>query len=87
MELRNIKRKLAMALCVCILCASAMPAALAEDAVQVQAATPPEAQPELAQMTIQGASGSVGALTLSVTGTAGSGDSGETVTSEYVAKP
>ena len=71
MELRNIKRKLAMALCVCILCASAMPAALAEDAVQVQAATPPDAQPELAQMTIQGASGSVGALTLSVTGTAG----------------
>lgn len=71
MELGNIKRKLAMALCVCILCASAMPAALAEEAVQVQAATPSDAQPELAQMTIKGASGSAGTLTLSVTGTAG----------------
>ena len=40
MEVRNIKRRLAMVLCVCILCASAMPAALAEDVVQVQAATP-----------------------------------------------
>ena len=34
MEVRNIKRRLAMVLCVCILCASAMPAALAEDVVQ-----------------------------------------------------
>lgn len=56
MEVRNIKRRLAMVLCVCILCASAMPAALAEDVVQVQAATPSEAKPELAQMTISGAS-------------------------------
>lgn len=43
MEVRNIKRRLAMVLCVCILCASAMPAVLAEDVVQVQAATPSEA--------------------------------------------
>ena len=71
MEVRNIKRRLAMVLCVCILCASAMPAALAEDVVQVQAATPSEAKPELAQMTISGASGSAGTLTLSVKGTAG----------------
>ena len=71
MEVRNIKRRLAMVLCVCILCASAMPAALAEDVVQVQAATPSEAKPELAQMTISGASGSTGTLTLSVKGTAG----------------
>ena len=58
MEVRNIKRRLAMVLCVCILCASAMPAALAEDVVQVQAATPSEAKPELAQMTKVGAEAS-----------------------------
>ena len=39
--------------------------------MQVQAATPSEAKPELAQMTISGASGSAGTLTLSVKGTAG----------------
>ena len=44
---------------------------MAEDVVQVQAATPSEAKPELAQMTISGASGSAGTLTLSVKGTAG----------------
>ena len=71
MEIRNIKRKLAMALCVCMLCASSMPAALAEDVMQVQAATPSEAKPELSQMTIVGASGSAGTLTLSVKGSAG----------------
>lgn len=71
MEVRNIKRRLAMVLCVCILCASAMPAVLAEDVVQVQAATPSEAKPELAQMTISGASGSAGTLTLSVQGYSG----------------
>lgn len=71
MEIRNIKRKLAMALCVCMLCASSMPAALAEDVMQVQAATSSEAKPELSQMTIVGASGSAGTLTLSVKGSAG----------------
>lgn len=71
MEIRNIKRKLAMALCVCMLCASSMPAALAEDVMQVQAATSSEAKPELSQMTIVGASGSAGTLTLSVKGSVG----------------